>query len=367
MMDETLSLLESLGTYRSVNSMEGLLDFSSNDYLGFATSPHLRAKLIHELELGCPIGATGSALISGYTPYHERVESFLAKTLQSESALLFSSGYLANLGLITALSVEGAEFFSDELIHSSFIDGLRLNDSRKVIFRHNDMDHLEYLLKQSSSLLKIILTESVFSMDGDLAPLEDLVGLSQKHDALLVLDEAHATGLYGRHGLGCTEDLDHNQLQLVSVHTGGKALGGQGAFILSDRKIRQILINRARSYIYTTALSPLMAIHLEFAVKEILLTPNRGPQILALAKRLRSLLPQDSLRILGTSQIVPIVLGSNTRALTVANALLAKKIGVRAIRSPTVKAGSERLRITIRYPHTIDQILHLAQALEEVL
>lgn len=257
---EALESHRKLGTYRFLHSNSARIDFSSNDYLGLSRCPRIKAKLISELEAGCPLGATGSRLLSGQTPYHERVECFLAEAFVVPSALLFSSGFMANLGVLSAFGGLGADFFSDEFNHASLVDGMRLTKVPKAIFRHNDLHHLDDLLKQSHSPLKVIVTESVFSMDGDLAPLSGLVELAEQYDAWLVVDEAHATGVFGYRGLGRIEEIGFGAHKIISIHTGGKALGGQGAFVLSNQDFREILINRARSFIFSTALSPLSAL-----------------------------------------------------------------------------------------------------------
>jgi 8-amino-7-oxononanoate synthase len=358
-LEEALDLHRAQGTFRSLTQASSGLDFSSNDYLGLSRCPKIRRALIRELEEGCPLGATGSRLLSGHRAQHERVEAFLASTYGSGSALLFSSGFLANLGVLKALDSLGTEFFSDEKNHASLVDGMRLSGPRKQVFRHNDLNHLADLLAKSTAAVKTIVTESVFSMDGDLAPLSDLLILAERHGAWLVVDEAHATGLFGLGRMTAHGD------RLVAVHTGGKALGGQGAYVLSSLKFRDLLINRARSFIFSTALSPLSALQIEHALRAVLAEP-KGAALLQAAEEFRAGLRKLGLKTWGSSQIVPLRLGSNERALVAATDLRQRGFDLRAVRSPAVSPGSERLRITLKSFHQPEDLRRLTGALAEV-
>jgi 8-amino-7-oxononanoate synthase len=365
-MNPLLSIIgehKSVGTYRQLAVSGSRLDFSSNDYLGLSVCPNIRARLVAELTSGCPLGATGSRLLSGNTIYHERVEAFLARTFGFASALLFSSGYMANLGVLYTLSSLGAEFFSDELNHASLVDGMKYSNLKRKIFRHNDVDHLEMLLNQSQAPFKVIVTESVFSMDGDLSPLYEILKLSKGYNACLVIDESHATGIFGLEGLGRYNDFKSENRQIICVHTGGKALGGQGAFVLSDSSVRELLINRARTFIFSTALSPLSCLQIEFAVEEILKQPESRETLLNAAKYFRDQLPKEIDFGSSQSPIVPIILGSNEKVMIAAKNLQEIGFDVRAIRSPTVAKGSERLRITIKKFHKPADLRILREAL----
>lgn len=362
-LDLALSAIRERGTYRVCEASQGLLDYASNDYLGLSHCPKIRKKLIAALEEGCALGATGSRLLSGQTLEHERVERFLCQTFHSPSALLFSSGYLANLGVTSALAGLDAEFFSDELNHASLIEGMR--GAKKCIYRHNNMNHLRELLLRSSAQVKAIVTESVFSMDGDLSPLEDLLGLAREFEAWLVIDEAHATGVFGQRALGRTTGLD-SYARIITVHTGGKALGGQGAFVLGEGAFRDLLIQRSRSFIYTTALSPLSCLQLKFALEEILQAPEQGKTLLQESAHFQELLPFGLRPQPVASPIVPILLGGNHRVQRVAEKLRSRGFDVRAIRSPTIPEGTERLRITIKSFHKREVNRELAQTLIEV-
>ena len=239
---------KSAGLHRELRTSTGLLDFSSNDYLGLSRDSDIRAALVAELSAGCPLGATGSRLVSGETGATSagRRLCFTSLSVQRRHCSS-SSGFLANVGVLTALAALDAEFFCDELNHASLIDGLRSTGARKQIFRHNDMNHLDEVLAASSSRVKIIVTESVFSMDGDLAPLEDLLSIAHRREAGLVLDEAHATGVFGPRRLGRLDGVAGLEgVEMIQIHTGGKALGGQGAFVLSSAEFREFMINVAR-------------------------------------------------------------------------------------------------------------------------
>jgi 8-amino-7-oxononanoate synthase len=362
MLEAHLSELQIRSVFRTLSPPSQLLDLASNDYLGLSNSSRIRQQLLHALESGVALSSTGSRLLAGNTHQHEQVESFLQTLFKVESALIFSSGFLANMGVMTAFESDQSEYFSDELNHASLIDGMRLARGKRSVFRHNDLNHLETLLCSSVAPIKVIVSESVFSMDGDLAPLSGLCELAERHSAYLVIDEAHSTGVFGRRGLGCMDDLEHKPEGLVVVHTAGKALGSQGAFVLSTRKFRDLLVNRARSFIFSTALSPLSVLHIEYALREIVALPGLGARLLQTAQALRSGLPAA----LGQSQIVPLVVGSNEQAVHLADQLRHRGFEVRAIRYPTVKKGSERLRLTLKSFHSDEIYQKLREAVREV-
>ncbi len=360
----SLAELKSRGTYRNLQATrQGVIDFSSNDYLGLSQCTLIKQKLVAALNSECPLGATGSRLLSGHSKWHERVESFLARAYCVESALLFSSGFLANMGTMYAFGVLNAHFFSDEAIHASSIDGMRLCKTSKSIYRHCDLSHLESLLAKSNAPTKVIVTESVFSMNGDLLPVESILELAKNYQAWLIVDEAHATGLFGECGLGRLTQQQRTYDKLVAIHTAGKALGGQGAYVLSNEEFRIFLINTARSFIYSTALAPISALQIEYAIESIMDRPERGQMVLKKAEAFRKSLCIDSYLARSQSQIVPVVLGSNERVIKASQHLDSLNCNVRAIRSPTVPNGTERLRVTINYTHTDEDLAKLAQAL----
>jgi 8-amino-7-oxononanoate synthase len=366
-LSQVLQSHRNSGTFRNLDSNRSGIDFSSNDYLGLSRCQIIRAHLIQELQQGCPLGATGSRLLSGQTEYHERVENFLAQTFNSSSALLFGSGYLANMAVLSSFAGLDACFFSDERNHASLIDGMKLCKSPYEIFRHNDLNHLESLLAKSRIPFKIIVTESVFSMDGDLAPLRELMELAERHGAWLIVDEAHATGIFGTRGLGCLSDIHSQKVPVISVHTGSKALGGQGAFILCDQEFRDLIINRARSFIFTTGLSPIHALQIEYSIREVLKHPNRGRDLLRKVELWQQGFPAAFQQTPSPSPIVPLILGSNTKALMVAEEMKRQGFDVRAVRFPTVPVGRERLRLTLKSFHLADDLKSLSEALKAVL
>jgi 8-amino-7-oxononanoate synthase len=344
MLEAHLSELQIRSVFRTLSPPSQLLDLASNDYLGLSNSSRIRQQLLHALESGVALSSTGSRLLAGNTHQHEQVESFLQTLFKVESALIFSSGFLANMGVMTAFESDQSEYFSDELNHASLIDGMRLARGKRSVFRHNDLNHLETLLCSSVAPIKVIVSESVFSMDGDLAPLSGLCELAERHSAYLVIDEAHSTGVFGRRGLGCMDDLEHKPE------------------VLSTRKFRDLLVNRARSFIFSTALSPLSVLHIEYALREIVALPGLGARLLQTAQALRSGLPAA----LGQSQIVPLVVGSNEQAVHLADQLRHRGFEVRAIRYPTVKKGSERLRLTLKSFHSDEIYQKLREAVREV-
>jgi len=350
------------GTYRFLKKAESPIDFSSNDYLGLARSEPIRARLIRDLTNGCPLGATGSRLLSGQSEYHEQVEAFLAETFRVESALIFSSGYLANLGVLCAFGSLGTHFFCDELNHASLIDGARLTRANKTVFRHNDLADLEKQLHSTAAHTKVIVSESVFSMDGGFAPLEEIRELASRFDAWVVIDEAHATGAFGDRSLGLLDHRDWSQL--ISIHTGGKSLGGQGAFVLSDKTFRELMINRSRSFIYNTALSPLHTLQIQYAIETILEQPELAQTLRRNSQHCRNLLASLTE---STSQILAVHIGSNEKAIHVASELQNRGFDVRAIRSPTVPVGTERLRITMKSFHDEKTIEDFCHTLRNVL
>jgi 8-amino-7-oxononanoate synthase len=342
-----------------------LVDFSSNDYLGLSRHSQIRNALLKAIEEDIPLGSTGSRLLSGNLEVHSDVEEFLARAFNSESALLFSSGYLANMATLSAFGTSQSEFFSDELNHASLIDGMRLSKAKKTIFRHNDSEDLRRLLRMSQSPRKVIVTESVFSMDGDLAPLTELIELAEEFDAWLIVDEAHATGVFGETGLGRFENLRSSE-KFISIHTCGKALGSQGAFVLSSQKVREYFINLARPFIFSTAISPLLAVQIKAAVALLPSLKLERQFLHQLSESVRTSL-RDFYEIgKSESQIIPILLGSNDRVLSASRLLRENGLDVRAIRSPTVPLGTERLRISMNSSLSQDDVRALTTVLERI-
>jgi 8-amino-7-oxononanoate synthase len=364
-------------TRRRIDSGQGVrvrlrgrecLNFSSNDYLNLACDLRLaRAAASAARRYGC--GAGASPLVSGYLPPHRSLERALARWEGTEAALVFPSGFAANLAAVTALAGRGDAVFSDERNHASLIDGCRLSRAAVHVYRHADIDHLESLLtkKRSSSRRGLIVTDSVFSMDGDFAPLPDLLELAARFDCLLLIDEAHATGVLGERGRGLTHLWSLHVLsdsRLVKIGTLSKALGAQGGFVCGTRRLVAWLVNHARPYVFSTALAPPIAAAARRAVAVVETEPERRGQLLDLAERLR-----DRLRELGYDvgesrcQIVPVIVGRPQTALELSRKLEAEGLFVPAIRPPSVPPGTSRLRVSLTAGHTEDDVEQLVAAL----
>ena len=342
-----LASLREAGLYRSLCVPTGI-DLCSNDYLGLSQHPLLKARMAAAVdEEGA--GSTGSRLLRGERTCFSRVEQKFAAFKQTARSLYFSSGYLANLAVLATFPEPGDVIFSDERNHASLIDGARLSRAEKVIFPHNDAASLEKLLREhATGGQKFIVVESLFSMDGDEAPLAELAALGRKFNAVLVVDEAHAVGIYGERGSGLIEK--HRQEKtggiaddvFVSINTAGKALGVAGAFVAGSEDAIEYLIQRGRTFVFSTAAPPPLAAALEASLEAIEKEPERRHRLLARAAQLRA-----RLGLAGQSQIIPVVLGSNQRAMAVARRLQAEGFDVRAIRPPTVPEGTARLRISV--------------------
>lgn len=326
-----------------------VVSFASNDYLGLAAHPTVRAAAISAIER-FGTGAMASRLVVGTRSLHHELEQAIAEWKRTESALVFSSGYAANIGVITTLGAADVTLFSDELNHASIIDGCRLSKARTIVYRHLDLDHLQQLLRQTAGR-KIVVTESVFSMDGDCAPLQALAELCIEHGALLVLDEAHAV-------LG-PKLLYENELQVLHVGTLSKTLGALGGFVAGSGRLIELLINRARTFIFTTGLSPADTAAALAALR--ICESDEGDRLRA---RLRLLI--DMLQPNHSSAIVPIIVGEDSAALDAAAQLRERGIYVPAIRPPTVPKGTSRLRVALSAAHTEISVQLLRDALDEI-
>jgi 8-amino-7-oxononanoate synthase len=332
------------------------LNFCSNDYLGLAADPRLRAALARA---DCGVGAGAAHLVNGHQAAHQALENALAEYTGRPRALLFSTGYMANVGVISALLGREDAVFLDKLDHASLVDGALLSRAALHRYPHNDLDALEGQLARSRARRKLIATDGVFSMDGDLAPLPEIAALAERHGAWLMVDDAHGLGVIGASGRGT---LEHYGLELaqapILVGTLGKAFGVSGAFVAGSETLIEYLIQFARSYIYTTALPPPLA----YATLEALRIAQdegwRRQHLFALIQRFRAGLP-------GISPIQPVLLGSAEHALAASRALFERGILIGAIRPPTVPRGTARLRITLSAAHTAAQVDQLKQAMSE--
>lgn len=349
-----------------------LLAFCSNDYLGLAAD----ARVVEALRDGAArygAGSGASHLISGHSAAHatleDRLAALMAPWLPSARALYFSTGYMANLAVLSALAGKQAEIFSEELNHASLIDGARLARSTLTVYPHKDLGRLEALLSASSATDKLVVTDSVFSMDGDIAPLRELLALCERHRAWLVVDDAHGFGVLGEHGAGVLEHLGLSSPQLVYVGTLGKAAGVAGAFVAAHATVIEWLVQRARPYIYTTAAPPAVA-HALLASLDII-TGDEGRERRAhlgrLIERLRERLPLRRWRLLPSDTgIQPVLIGENAATMAAGSALLGRGFWVGAIRPPTVPPGTARLRITLSAAHTPEQVDALAAAIIDI-
>jgi 8-amino-7-oxononanoate synthase len=345
------------------------LNFSSNDYLGLSADPRLREAVVAALAAGSPVGSTGSRLLSGHAAVWEALESQLAEFVCAEEALYFSSGYAANVGLFSSVLRPDDVVFSDSANHASIIDGIRLSGARKVIFPHLDLNVLEDELRQplAGAGQKFLAVESVFSMDGDRAPLADLVALAERYGANLIVDEAHATGVFGPQGRGLVAAAEAEGRVFAVVHTCGKALAGMGAFVSGSRTLKQYLVNRARTFIFSTALPPYLAAQMRAAIEIVSRADAARTRLAGLAAHLRARLQEAGFDTAKSdSQIVPVILGENERALQFAARLCQEGFAVRAIRPPTVPAGSARLRLSLTVQHSREVLDALVDALIRV-
>ena len=350
-----------------------VLAFCSNDYLGLAAHPRVVAALREGAQL-YGAGSGASHLISGHSRAHaileERLAEFAAPHIEDARALYLSTGYMANLATLSALGADqDATIFSEQLNHASLIDGARLARANVSIYPHGDLAALEAQLAASSAGTKIVATDSVFSMDGDLAPLPGLLALCERHGAWLVVDDAHGFGVLGAQGRGALEYFGLRSPNLVYVGTLGKAAGVGGAFVAAHASVIELLVQRARPYIYTTAAPPALA-HALLTSLDII-TSEEGN---ALRGHLESLIEQLGVELqlrrwgrpASPTAIQPIIIGSNEEALRVAAGLYAKGLWVPAIRPPTVPVNTARLRVTLSGAHTHDEVARLAAALNEL-
>ena len=348
--DRTRRILEELdaqGLRRRLRRPSGI-DLSSNDYLGLAEHSLIRAAMAQAV-LQEGVGSTASRLLRGERTRFHNVERRFAHWKGAEASLFFSSGYAANLGVLSSFLQEGDVVFSDEANHASLIDGMRLGRARRVIFPHCDTAALgRALAAEPGPGHRFLVTESLFSMDGDIAPLEDYAERCRETGTSLIVDEAHAVGVYGEHGSGLIEQAGISSDVFLSINTAGKALGVSGAFVAGPRWAIDFLINRARTFVFTTAPPPSLAAALDAALDVIAREPELRQRTLSLAGTLREILSETGIRVpAGESQIIPIVIGDNEQAVAAAEALQKDGFDVRAIRPPTVPEGTARLRVSV--------------------
>ena len=344
------------------------VDFCSNDYLGLSAHPEVVAAFVDAARIH-GVGARASHLVTGHQAEHEALEQEFAAFTGRERAIVFSTGYMANLGLVRALATRDATVFGDELNHASLIDGGRLSGAMLHRYPHADAAVLERQLAAQPSGSLFVLTDGVFSMDGDLAPLPALAAACARHGAFLAVDDAHGLGVTGATGRGSLEHFGLAPAEVPAlVGTFGKAFGTFGAFIAGGEDLVETLIQRARTYIYTTALPPAVAAATRAALSVSIAEPWRRERVLALTRRFRELASAAGIR-LGPSEtpIQPILLGSVEQAMRASNALLERGFFVAAIRPPTVPADTSRLRITFSAAHRDADVDGLVAALADHL
>jgi 8-amino-7-oxononanoate synthase len=346
-----------------------LLNFSSNDYLDLAHHRHVVDRSREALEQ-YGVGSTASRLVTGTLPIHEELEERLAREKGYESALVFGSGYMANVGTLPVLAGRSDIIFADKLVHASMIDACRLSGAKLVRFSHNDAASLEDRLEHyaENEGRKLIITESVFSMDGDLAPLTLITQLAEKHGAMLMVDEAHATGTFGPHGAGLIREAELEKGVTVSMGTLSKALAGYGGFVACSSNMRSLLINSSRAFIYTTAPAPAVIGAALGAMDVLEASPNLGNILQANADYFRSLLHDGGLDTLQSkSQIIPVVIGDNDEAIIASQTLREEGLIAAAIRPPTVPSGSARLRLSVTLAHHVDDLERAAKLIIETV
>ncbi len=371
----TLEALRRKGLHRRLRMIEGpqgprvLLDgaevllLCSNNYLGFADHPRVRQAAAEAAErFGA--GAGASRLISGDMQLHRKLEQRLAEFEGSEAALLFGSGYLANTGTVAALAGAGEIVFSDELNHASIIDGCRLAKAETFVYRHCDLDHLAWGLEQAAGRAALIVTDGVFSMDGDVAPLPELVDLARRHGCRLMVDEAHGTGALGPGGRGAIAAAGLSGKVDVVAGTLGKALGSYGAYVCVSADLRDLLINTARPFIFSTAPPP-PSVGAALAALELLASrPGVVEQLRRNAAAIRETLSAQALDVgASRTQIVPVMVGDARRALALCERALEGGVFAQAIRPPTVPNGTSRLRLTVMANHRTDELQNAARVI----
>jgi 8-amino-7-oxononanoate synthase len=372
---ERLAELRRSGLHRRLRLIEGpqgprvLLDgadvllLCSNNYLGLADHPKVRAAAAEAAER-YGAGAGASRLISGTMSLHRKLEERLAEFERAESALLFGSGYLANTGVVAALAGPGDVVFSDELNHASIIDGCRLSRAETFVYRHRDVEHLEWGIRTAAGRPRLIVTDGVFSMDGDVAPLSALAAVAKRHRCLLAVDEAHGTGALGEGGRGAVAAAGLEREVDVIIGTLGKALGGYGAYVCSSAEVIELLVNTARPFIFSTAPPPPSVGAALAALALLVERPGQVEQLRRNAAVLREALAAHGLDTgASRTQIMPVLVGDPRRAVALCERALEAGVFAQAIRPPTVPAGSSRLRLTVMATHRAGELRAAAAAI----
>ncbi|MCP3732422.1 8-amino-7-oxononanoate synthase [Sphingomonas sp. MG17] len=359
-----LQRLREAGRYRSLTPRAGV-DFASNDYLGLAGDPRLRAAVAEALERGVAVGSGGSRLLRGNDPEIEALEADAAAMFGSEAALYFSTGFAANVALLATLPQPGDVIVHDALVHASMHDGFKLARAPAVPAGHNDAQAVDDAItrwrREGGTGTPWIAVESLYSMDGDFAPVADLAQVADRHDAMLLVDEAHSTGVWGTGGRGIAAELE-GRPNVITLHTCGKALGCEGALVTAPRVFIDFLVNRARPFIFSTAPSPLMAAAVRAALRIVVDEPERRARLAALIAHAERVLAPLGVEPTG-SQILPLIVGEDAATMARAAAVQARGFDVRGIRPPTVPPGTARLRISLTLNASEADVDALAEAL----
>ena len=377
----TLAERQLSGRYRRLRTRSGeqgvsviidgkeMLSFCSNDYLGLAAHPTITKAFINAAETE-GVGSGAAHLLSGHSYYHQQLEEALADFMGQQSVLLFSSGYQANLGVIDGLMSRGDVVIQDKLNHASLLDGGRLSAAKSWRYHHADMGSLQRRLRQTEdSACRLVVTDGVFSMDGDLAPLEPLIQLTQKHQAALMVDDAHAIGVLGKHGRGSVEHWQVKAEHMpIVMGTLGKAFGTAGAFVAADKDVIETLIQQSRTFVYTTA-QPAAVAAASLASLVLVRTENwRREKLQTLIEQFRKGAAELGLATMNSlTPIQPIMIGDDKKAIVIGQELESRGFLLGVIRTPTVPLGSARLRVTLSTNHTEQNIKQLLEALEDVI
>ncbi len=368
-MSEELEALRGQSQFRALETLPGI-NLCSNDYLGLSTNPRFKQAVLAAIAAAGSMGSTGSRLLSGNSREWEDLESKFARFAGTEAALYFGSGYAGNVGLLGSIVKPGDVVFSDEFNHASLIDGIHFSGARKVIYPHLDLEFLEKSLIENAGTrgVKLIVSESLFSMEGDVAPLDRLLQLARIHGAELIIDEAHAAGVCGPQGRGLAASYQLEREILAIVYPCGKALASAGAFVCSGSVLKDFLVNKARTFIFSTAMPPYLAGQIRAAIEFARNADAERAHLQTVSVALREALTARGLCCgSSVSHIVPIILGSNEAALHVAERLQAHGFAVRAIRPPTVPAGTARIRLSLTCQITLEGIHRVASVMHAAM
>ena len=378
-LHDQLEFLKKAGLYRTLRDVEGpqsatmvidgrrVVQFASNDYLGLANHPRLKAAAKEAIET-YGAGSGASRLVSGNLMLNGQLEEKITHLKKQESGLLFNTGYMANLGIINALVGEGDVIFSDELNHASIVDACRMSKAETQVYPHKDMTTLEEMLKQSNHYKqKLLVTDGIFSMDGDIVPLPDVVDLTDRYGCMLMVDDAHGTGVLGANGGGTGEHFGLENKIDISMGTFGKALGGFGAFAAGDRTLRPFLINYARSFMFTTGLPPAVIASALAALELLEEEPALREKLWENVHFFRQGIAKLGFTIRKSeTPIIPLLVGDTSLTMQMGEMLFQKGVFMQGIRPPAVPPGSSRLRITIMATHTVEQMEYALKTLEGV-